>query len=171
MVETRSDAEAQRKVLEMIRGIEVAMMVTMDEEGRFRGRPMRAAQAEFDGALWFFTRATSPVALEVSQDDRVLLAYSDPRRQDYVSVFGSAELVRDREKQKALWSEPLRTWFPGGPEDHDVALVKVTVKGAEYWDAPSSTLVHAFGYLKSVTTGEPPHPGANDKVDFSRRTG
>ena len=52
-----------------------------------------------------------------------------------------------------------------------MALLKVTCEGAEYWDAPSSTLVHAYGYIKAVTTGEPPHPGANDKVDFSKRAG
>lgn len=171
MVETRTDAEAKRKVWDMIRHIEVAMMVTMDEEGRFRGRPMRATQKEFDGVLWFFTPAGSPKAEEVVGDGRVLLAYADPRSQDYVSVQGTAELVKDVERQKSLWSEPLRAWFPGGPEDPKVALLKVTVNGAEYWDAPSSTLVHAYGYLKSVTTGEPPHPGANDKVDFTRRTG
>ena len=171
MVETRSDAEAKRKVWEMIREVQVAMMVTMDEEGRFRGRPMRASQREFDGVLWFFTEAASPKTGEVQQDERVLLAYADPSSQNYVSIYGTAQLVRDAAKQKQLWSEPLRAWFPGGAEDPKVALLKVTCEGAEYWDAPSSTLVHAYGYIKAVTTGEPPHPGANDKVDFSRKAG
>ncbi len=171
MVETRTDAEAKRKVWEMIRGIRVAMMVTMDEEGRFRGRPMRASQTAFDGTLWFFTRAGSPKMGEVAGDDRVLLAYADPDDQTYVSIFGSAEIVRDVETRKRLWSEPLRAWFPKGAEDPEVALLKVTCLGAEYWDAPSSTLVHAWGYLKAVTSGEPPHPGANDKVDFAQRAG
>ena len=35
MVETRTDAATQQKVWDMIRDIEVAMMVTMDDEGRF----------------------------------------------------------------------------------------------------------------------------------------
>src|SRR5690349_18251685 len=108
MVETRSDAEARQKVLELIQDIEVAMMVTMDEEGRFRSRPMRAARCDPDGVLWFFTRAESPKSGEVEEDDRVLLAYADPRSQTYVSINGSAELVRDREQQKRLWSEPMR---------------------------------------------------------------
>ncbi|MBK1662857.1 pyridoxamine 5'-phosphate oxidase family protein [Paracraurococcus ruber] len=171
MVETRSDAEAKRKVWEMIKDVEIAMMVTMDEEGRFRGRPMRASQKEFDGVLWFFTQAGSPKTGEVAQDERCLLAYSDPRGQNYVSIYGVAELVRDVEQQKRLWAEPLRVWFPGGAESPEVALLKVTCEGAEYWDSPSSTLVHAYGYIKAVTTGEPPHPGANDKVDFTKKAG
>jgi general stress protein 26 len=172
MVETRHDAEAQKKVLDLIDDIDVAMMVTMDEEGRFRSRPMRAARIDPDGVLWFFTRAESPKSGEVEEDERVLLAYSDPGSQTYVSIYGSAELVRDVAQQKRLWSEPLRTWFPGGPEDAEVALLKVTSSGAEYWDAPSSTLVHAYGWIKAVTTGEPPHAGDNDKVAFTaKRTG
>ncbi|WP_149537295.1 pyridoxamine 5'-phosphate oxidase family protein [Siccirubricoccus phaeus] len=171
MVQTRSDAEAKRKVWDMIKDVEVAMMVTQDSEGRFRGRPMRAVNREFDGVLWFFATAGAPVTGETAEDGRVLLAYADPRGQNYVSIYGTAEVVKDPAKQKQLWSEPLRVWFPGGAEDPKVALIRVDCEGAEYWDAPSSTLVHAYGYLKAVTTGQPPHPGANDKVDLNKKAG
>jgi general stress protein 26 len=171
MVETRSDAEAKRKVWEMIKDVEVAMMVTQDEEGHFRGRPMRAVNREFDGVLWFFATAGSHVVGEAGGDGRVLLAYSDPSSQNYVAVSGTAEVVKDTAKQKQLWSEPLRVWFPGGAEDPKIALIRVECEGAEYWDSPSSTLVHAYGYIKAVTTGEAPHPGANDKVDFTKKAG
>jgi general stress protein 26 len=171
MPETRSDAEAKRKVWEMIKDVDVAMMVTQDEQGRFRGRPMRAVNQEFDGVLWFFATAGSPVTGEAAQDERVLLTYADPRSQNYVSIYGTAETLKDPAKQKQLWSEPLRVWFPAGPEDPKIALIRVECEGAEYWDSPSSTLVHAYGYLKAVTTGEPPHPGANDKVDFTKKAG
>lgn len=167
MVETRSDAEARKKVLDMIQDIEVAMMVTMDEEGRFRSRPMQAAACDPDGVLWFFTLAGSPKTGEVKEDERVLLAYADPGSNTFVSIHGSAVVVRDPAKQKALWSEPMRAWFPGGPDSAEVALLKVTSSGAEYWDAPSSTLVHAYGWIKAMTTGERPKIGNNDKVVFS----
>lgn len=169
MAETRTDQEARNKVWEMIRDVQVAMMVTLDEQGRLRGRPMRAVKMpDFDGTLWFFTDQPSPKTDEVQHDNRVLLAYADPSAQDYVSVFGSAEVIRDTAKQRELWSEPLRAWFPAGPEDQRIGLLKVTVEGAEYWDSPSSTMVHAYGYAKARLTGEPPNPGANDKVAFKR---
>lgn len=171
MVDTRSDAEAKRKVWEMIKDIDITMMVTQDDQGRFRGRPMRAVNKEFDGVLWFFATAGSHVAGEAANDERVLLAYADPGSQNYVSVYGTAETLKDVAKQKQLWSEPMRVWFPGGPEDPKIALIRVECEGAEYWDSPSSTLVHAYGYLKAVTTGEPPHPGSNDKVDFTKQAG
>jgi len=169
MTETRTDQAARDKVWEMIGDVAVAIMVTVDEQGRLRGRPMRAVKLkEFDGTLWFFTSQPSPKTDEIGHDGRVLLAYSDPSSQDYVSVSGEAAVIRDPAKQKELWSEPLRTWFPGGPEDPKAALLKVTVEGAEYWDSPSSTLIHAYGYVKARLTGEPPQAGENDKVAFKR---
>jgi general stress protein 26 len=169
MVETRTDQAARDKVWELIRNVQVAMMVTLDEQGRMRGRPMRAVSTkEFTGTLWFFTSQPSPKTDEIQHDDRVLLAYADPSKQDYVSVSGTAQVIRDPAKQKELWSEPLRTWFPNGPEDPHAALLKVEVEGAEYWDSPSSTFVHAYGYVKALTTGEPPAAGENDKVAFKR---
>lgn len=169
MVETRTDQAARDKVWEMIRDVQIAIMVTLDEQGRMRGRPMRAvSMKEFTGTLWFFTSQPSPKTDEIQHDGRVLLAYADPSNQNYVSIFGEAQVVRDPQKQKELWSEPLRAWFPGGPEDPKAALLKVEVEGAEYWDSPSSTLVHAYGYMKARMTGEAPKPGDNDKVAFKK---
>ena len=102
MVQTRTDAAAQQKVWDMIRDVEIAMMVTMDEEGRFRSRPMRAVKQEFNGTLWFFTKAGSPKTDELKQDERTLLAYSDPKSQNYVSIGGTARIVRDVAKQKDI---------------------------------------------------------------------
>lgn len=169
MVQTRTDQAARDKVWELIREVQVAMMVTLDGQGRMRGRPMRAvALKEFDGTLWFFTSQPSPKTDEIRQDDRVLLAYADPSAQNYVAVSGHAQVVRDAAKQRELWSEPLRAWFPKGAEDPHAALVKVEVEGAEYWDAPSSTFIHAYGYVKARLTGEPPQAGENDKVAFRK---
>jgi general stress protein 26 len=169
MVETRTDQEARDKVWEMIKDVAIAMMVTIDEDGHMRGRPMRAVSMKtFEGTLWFFTKQPSPKTEEVQHDDRVLLAYADPSSQNYVSLSGTARVIRDTAKQKELWSEPLRTWFPGGPEAPEVGLLKVEVEGAEYWDSPSSTFIHAYGYVKARLTGEPPQAGANDKVAFKR---
>ena len=171
MPETRGDRDAQNKVWEMIKDVGIATMVTHDAEGRLRGRPMQAQQESFDTTLWFFTGQGMPVTQEIAADSRVLLAYSDPSHQNYVSLYGRAKVFQDAAKQKELWSESLRVWFPGGAEDPRITLIRVECEGAEYWDSPSSTLVHAYGYLKAVTTGEPPHPGTNDKVDFTKRAG
>ncbi len=151
------------KLWELIKSTKFAMLTTEDG-GELRSRPMAASQSSFDGTLWFFTRASAHKVDEVQADQRVGVSYADPDRQNYVSMSGHATLVRDRATVDAHWQEILRTWFPKGKEDPDIAMLRVEVTQAEYWDAPSSTMLHAYGYLKARLTGEPPHPGGNEKI-------
>lgn len=165
MVET-STPEIREKLWSMIKGIGVAMLTTEDG-GHLRARPMHAAQTEFDGTLWFFTLKHSHKVEEVEQDHTVGVSFADGGKQDYVSMSGQARLVVDKATVEQHWSEPMRTWFPKGIDDPEIALIKVTVEAAEYWDAPNSTVLHAYGYVKAALTGEAPKPGENKKVAFT----
>jgi general stress protein 26 len=158
-----NDEQKTGKLWEMIRPIRFAML-TSDDGGMLRSRPMVASQSDFDGTLWFFTRASSHKVDEVRAHDRVAVSYADPARQTYVSLSGHARLVRDKALIRDHWGEAVRTWFPKGIEDPDIALLRVDVEAAEYWDAPSSAMVHAYGYVKAVTTGKAPNPGDNEKL-------
>jgi general stress protein 26 len=161
-----SDHEGREKVWNMIKDIQIALMVTKDGNGHMRSRPMAAQQTEYDGSLWFFTRASSSKSDEIENDSEVLLAYSDPDGQNYVSVTGRAQMIHDRAEIRSMWNEMLRVWFPKGAEDPDIALIRVEVTSAEYWDSPSSTMVLAYGYVKAQLTGEPPNPGDHRRVSF-----
>jgi general stress protein 26 len=166
-METRVGKDAEAKVWAMIKDIKVAMMATHADGEHFHARPMVATQREFaEGTLWFFTDKRSRKVDELESNDRVLLAYADWDSQNYVSVDGRARIVEDRQKIAELWSEGMRIWFPQGKDDPNIALLAVTVDSAEYWDSPSSTMVHAYGYLKAVTTGQRPNPGESARVLF-----
>ena len=165
MSTTTDTPEIREKLWSMMKGIQIAMLTTNDG-GHLRARPMAASQSGFDGTVWFFTRADSH-KVDEGAGNEVGVSYSDSGKQDYVSLSGRAELVTDKAVVKQHWAEYLRTWFPKGTEDPNIALLKVTVEAAEYWDAPNSKMVHAYGYVKAVVTGEPPHPGENKKVSFA----
>lgn len=164
-MEARHDEAAREKVRAMVNAARIAMMATYDAAGNAHSRPMAAVKNEGD-TLWFFTRDESRKVSELRRDPRVLLDYSDEGKQDYVSLVGRARLTQDTARAKALWSEPLRTWFPDGPEDPHITLIEVEVESAEYWDSPSSLMVHAYGYVKARLTGEPPAPGDVARVEM-----
>ena len=164
---TQTDRDAAvQKLGEMIQDIEVAMLTTVDADGTLRSRPMVTQKTDFDGDLWFFTRADSAKVDEVRRDETVNLSYAAPSKQRYVSVSGTARLVRDRQKAEELWHPFLKAWFPDGLDDPDLALLKVSVERAEYWDSPSSTVVHLVGFVKALATGQPYKPGENEKVEL-----
>ena len=157
------DQDKTAKLWSMMKDAKFAMLTTDDGE-HLRARPMAASQKEFDGTLWFFTRRSAPKVDEVENEHRVGVTYSNPDSQNYVSLSGRATLVQDRAAIDAHWSDILSTWFPKGKDDPDVALLRIEVSDAEYWDAPNSVMVHAYGYLKAKLTGVPPKGGDNEKL-------
>ena len=165
-MEISRKADDRHKVWELIKDIKIALMTTHDDDGDLYSQPMAAVQDKFEGELWFFSKADSRKIEHIQGNPKVLLAYSNPAKQEYVSVAGTAETISDRAKIKELWSEALRVWFPAGADDPSIALIKVAVTSAEYWDGPSSAMVLAYGYVKAKITGTPPKVGDNKRVEF-----
>lgn len=56
--------------------------------------------------------------------------------------------------------------FPQELDDPHMALLKVTIEGAEYWDSASSLMVRAVGYVKSALGEASTIEGENKKVNF-----
>lgn len=158
-----SDIETLR---EQIKDIKIAMLTTVDEDGSLRSRPMGTLDAEkFDGDLWFFTSASEPKVDEVRRDHQVNVSYADIDGNRYVSVSGAASIVHDRAKMKELWNPIMKAWFPDGLETRDIALLRIKVTKAEYWDFASSKLVQLVGFVKAVVTGEEADDlGKNEKL-------
>ena len=167
-MQTHNDEEGRAKVRELIKDIHIAQLVTQGHDGMMHARPMAAMQDKNDSSsLWFMTRIDSGKIGEIEANGQVLLAYSEPKQQNYVSISGKAKVLHDRARIHELWSEFARTWFPKGPDDPSIALIRVTPEQAEYWDSPSSTLVYAYGYLKARLTGESPkNMGDIGHVDY-----
>jgi general stress protein 26 len=151
MEETRQ--ESIEKLAELIKDVDVAMLVTIDE-GFLRSRPMSTQDTEFDGNLWFFTNIKDHKIGEIEKDNRVNLSYAKPEDTIYVSVSGTAEPVRDQAKIEELWSPLYKAWFKDGKDDPNIVLLKVSVERAEYWDYSSGALVQLAGFVKSLVTGK-----------------
>jgi general stress protein 26 len=149
------DPKDVETLAKLIHNIKIAMLTTVVDERMLRSRPMATQQAPFDGALWFFAQADTGLVKEISADDRVNVSYADPSDNRYVSVSGHAAVTRNREKAEALWTELHRAWFPKGLDDPNLALLRIDVTDAEYWDAPSSKMVQLAGFVKAMITGKP----------------
>ena len=156
------------KLWDVIKNLEVAMLTTEDTDGVLRSRPMATQQVGFDGYLWFFTQASAHKVDDVQHHRQVNVSYVDSDKNRYISNSGKAQVVRDSEKARQLWKPYLRAWFPNGVDDVEVALLKVEVHQAEYWDSPSSKMVQLLTFLKSVTTGESPKTPRPGKITIAR---
>ncbi|RUT07111.1 general stress protein [Dulcicalothrix desertica PCC 7102] len=163
-----NNGDSIKKVRELIKDIDYAMLTTVDSEGKLHSRPMATnKEVEFNGDVWFFTYASSLKVNEINRRHEVNVSYADPKKQSYVSLTGTAEIVRDREKLEELWQPQLKAWFPKELEEPDIALIKVNVENAEYWDSPSSVVANAVSLVKAVATGKPAsNVGEHEKLEL-----
>src|ERR1700730_4510903 len=167
MTEPTSDAQAGdwAKVSELIRAIQVGLLTTVDRDGHFHTRPVQTLKVDEGEILWFFTDWSTPKVDEIRHDMRVSLGYADPAKNVYLAIGGVASLLRDPQQAKELGSIEQRAYYPKGPEDERLALLRVRIDRAEYWIAPGrvSYLVAA---AKAIVTGMPAGViGENRKVE------
>ncbi len=163
---TQTRKDAIKLIGDKIQGIRIAMMTTAEADGTLRSRPMATQDTDFDGTLWFFTLADSAKVGEVKRDQQVNLSYAKPDDELYVSISGTAKLVRDQQKVKQMWKPIYKAWFPKGEDDPNLALLKVDATQAEYWDSPSSKMVQLVLMAKAAITGSQDALGENKKVNI-----
>ena len=152
----------------LIKDLKNVMLTTISENGALHSRPMACQQIDADGNLWFLTGRSSGKVSAIKSDQHVNVAYTSSH-DTWVSVAGRAELVEDRQKTEQMWNPMFLAWFPKGLEDPELALLKVNVDSAEYWDSPSSKLVQLTGFVKALATGEPykQSPGEHGRVELT----
>lgn len=151
------------KLKDKIKDIRIAMLTTQEQDGDFHSRPMATHDMDADGTMWFFTYDNSHKVDEIRQNERVSVAFSDPGSEVYVSTTGTAQVVKDQAKINELWSEFLKTWFPNGKEDPNIALLKVSIHAGEFWDRPGGKMVKLFEMAKGAITGDSDKTGRNEK--------
>jgi general stress protein 26 len=160
---TEQKTEGLTKLRTLLKGARICMLTTRDGDGNLRSRPMALQETEIDNDLWFFTAWHSPKINELEGDDRVNVSVVNGN--SYISISGRAVIVEDRGKARELWSPAYKVWFPKGLEDPELALLKVSLDQAEYWDNPGGVMTMLIAYAKAMATGERPQIGENGIVN------
>jgi general stress protein 26 len=158
-----SKKEKLSELYKLIDEIKTAMFTTRRDDGLLVSRPM-ATQARADGAdLWFVADKDSPKIQEIRNDPNVNLSYFNGRTKEWISVSGSAKIIRSPAKIGELWRPDWRAWFgkeggpkDGTPEDPRIVLIAVTIKLAVYLEVNKPQPVILFELVKGMITGKAP---------------
>ena len=148
---TESQTNESKKLRDLIKDVRIAMLTTVDAEGKLRSRPLATIEVDgqHEGDLLFFVRQESGKVDEIKKDNQVNVAYAEPGGNTYVSVSGAASVGRDPALAKKHWSPMLQAWFEG-PEDPSLAVLTVRLEKAEYWDGPGSWVARAIALGKAA---------------------
>jgi general stress protein 26 len=151
-----------RKVAELMKGQRFGMLTTTDPRGTLTSRPMALQEVEFDGDLWFFAERSSRKVGHIAASPQVNVTVGSGST--WVSLTGQASVVDDRAKKRELWNGGVEAWFPDGPDDGAVVLLKVEATSAEYWNTPGGRVATALSFAKAKVTGQPYSGGENETV-------
>lgn len=150
-----------------IKHIDFGMFTTSDAARVLTSRPLTQQQIDAEGQMWFITSDEAEFMRDLPSNPQVNVSFSDINDSLYVSVTGWAEITRDRQKAEELWNPMVKAWFPGGLDDPHLALIKVKMQAAEYWDTHSSKMTQLFAIAKAAFTGErPKNIGEHTKIEM-----
>jgi general stress protein 26 len=150
---------------EKVKDVKFGMFTTTDASRTMSSRPLTNQQLDDEGNLWFFVSDEQGFVHELIDNPSVNITFTDVDDHLFVSVSGRAEMLRDRQKAQELWNPMVKAWFPEGVDDPHLALLKVHVQSAEYWDTGNSKMVTLFAMAKAAITGQPPkHVGEHHKM-------
>ena len=158
---TTDDLETIRDILNAGR----TAIVTTRSGDSLVSRPLALLDVEhFEGTLWFLTPDPSPKTDDVREHHEVNVAVADGK--GYLSLSGAARVERDQAKIDELWNPFAEAWFENGREDPAVALLRVDVRTAEYWDTDKPFVAKAFELVKGLVTKSEPDVGENRTVSL-----
>ena len=152
-----SSPEHKAYIWNLIKNIEVGMLVTQDEDAStIRSRPMHLVQDAYDGTLYFFTPKSDAKVYEIRDERDVCITFSDIQKQIYISLSGQASLSTDRELIDKYWNSWVAQWFEGGKDDPEVSVLAIKIHKGEHWNAENNKAIQFIKMAKAKAMDETP---------------
>lgn len=149
--------EEQRKFHDLLTRFDTGMLITHTGSMGLHARPMAVAQVEDNCDLWFLTGLDSPKIDEIRYNDNVLVTFQN-KRDEFITLSGRAELVRNADKIDELWHESFKVWFPQGQTDPNLVLLHVRTEQGEFWDnTGANKLSYMLESLRAYASGDTPN--------------
>ena len=123
-----------------MRELDFAMLVTRTSNGALAGRPMsNNRDVDYTGDSYYFANDQTRTVSDIEADPNVSLSFQGSsgvlgQRPLFVSVEGTAELIRDKAQFKAHWTSDLDRWFPNGVDTPGVVMIRVRATRMHYWN-------------------------------------
>jgi len=152
--ENLQDEEAVEKIRKLVKAAQVCMFTTSLQTVPFNTRPMSPAETDDEGCIWFFSGISSDKNKEIELYSGVQLTFSNIGSNEFLSIYGDAEIIVDRDRFERFWSPIVKVWFKEGKDDPELSLIKVTPKQSYYWDTQHNKMVYLFKMLASIVTGK-----------------
>ena len=156
---------------ELVKDIEVAMMVTRRADGHLQSRAMATQKRAAGADLWFVTAEDTAKVRDLEADPHLNLSYYDNGSREWISVSGTARLVGDRDKIRELYATDWKIWFHddgdprhGTADDPRLLLIGVDIESAVSLEVDKPKPIVVYEIAKGLLTGGTPELGETHRV-------
>lgn len=158
------NTEAVEKIKEMTGGGNILFFCCNLDHQPFDATPMSTQGVDDDGTIWFFSTRDSDRNRYIKQDPRAQLILGDTGSQNYLSIYGQAEVMVDAQKAEELWSTHAKIWFQDGPRDPKLTLIRFRPQEGFYWDTKHGKMVAFAKMVASMVTGSTMDDSVEGKI-------
>ncbi|HZF99651.1 MAG TPA: pyridoxamine 5'-phosphate oxidase family protein [Chitinophagales bacterium] len=165
-VEHLSSNDAIKKLRELVEDANICHFVTNLDELPLDARPMATQEVDEHGNIFFLSGADSHKNRHIEADARVQLFYTNSGGYEYLSVYGTATVTRDRKLIEEMWTPMAKAWFKKGKDDPNLTVITVKPEHAYYWDTKSNKLVSLVKIAASMISGASVNNGVEGQLDI-----
>ncbi len=153
--ENLHNSEAIEKLREMVDKIDIGMMCSFAPDCDYpHAVPMSRQEVDEAGNIWFLFSSESETYRNLQKNNKASLLYSHVGDYNFLSINGTTEISRDKERIDKYWNKMVEAWFEKGKEDPRIRVLKVTPHDAHYWDNKSNKLVTFMKIVTSAVSGQ-----------------
>lgn len=146
-----------------LRDTSVVMLTTAVGDGKLVSHPMTIQGVNDEADVWFFVGRRGDQARALNSGSAVNISISEAG--SWLSVAGHAEFVEDAATVRELWNDSAEGYFPQGPDDPDLALLRVTTDSAQFWGLSGGRIAGAAQMVRAMVTKERA-PGGTDTTEL-----
>ena len=163
--ENLNKEESRKKLKNLAEDIKFAMMVTGFAKRPLNAVPMTTKKVDKEGNIWFLSPKDSAHNQNIEMNEEVQLLYSDPSDMEFLSVYGQAEITRDKSLIDDLYNSRTDNWFEG-KDDPNITVIKITPQEAYYWDTKANKYITLLKIGMGAVTGKNQDVGVKGKMDL-----
>ncbi len=157
-----------RELQDLLKNFHTALLTTRGADGHFHSRPMALQRRSIEQGIWFATWEDTAKVADIENDPHCgVTLFSGEYGSTYVSISGTARIVRDREMIHRMWDPSWKPWFPDGPDQGDLVLIRLEPEHAEYVHPATGRLKVLFTMVKRLVTHSREEPAPKRQVEFS----
>lgn len=152
--EDATDPAAQGGVLDAAREVMAAArfcsLVTLDATGHPQARIMDPFAPEDDFTVWLATNSGTRKVAQLAADERATLVYFDPQGVGYVTLLGTAEIVREPAEKARRWKEEWADFYEDGHRGEDFVLIRFRPHRLEVVSIAHQVASHPRGWKPAI---------------------